>query len=112
MMEASRRGASAVAVEDRADCCMVGGGPAGAFLGLLLARAGVRVTLLEERRDLARQFRGETVHLPTLALLEDLGLLDRVLAHARSRSDRFQGYAPGAPTIPLDGLAPGTRHPT
>jgi len=98
-------------VAERADCCIVGGGPGGAFLGLLLARAGVRVLLLEERRDLARQFRGETVQPPTLALLEDLGLLDRVLAHARSRSDRLPGYAPGAPPVPLDGLAPGTRHP-
>lgn len=96
---------------ERADCCVVGGGPGGAFLGLLLARAGVRVLLLEERRDLARQYRGETVQPPTLTLLEDLGLLDRVLAHARSRSDRFPGYAPGAPPVPIDGLAPGTRHP-
>jgi len=95
----------------RADCCIVGGGPGGAFLGLLLARAGVRVLLLEERRDLARQYRGETVQPPTLALLEDLGLLDRVLAHARARGEHWPGYAPGAPPVPLAGLAPGTRHP-
>lgn len=69
------------------------------------------LTLLEERRDLARQFRGETVHPPTLALLADLGLLDRVLAHARARSDRLPGYAPGAAPVPLDGLVPGTRQP-
>lgn len=44
------------------------------FLGLLLARAGVSVTVLEKHPDFLRDFRGDTVHPPTLRLLDDLGL--------------------------------------
>ncbi len=42
--------------------------------GLLLARAGLRVTVLEKHLDFLRDFRGDTVHASTLALLERLGL--------------------------------------
>ena len=38
-------------------CCIAGGGPTGAILGLLLARGGVRVTLLEMHHDFDREFR-------------------------------------------------------
>lgn len=53
---------------------VVGGGPAGMFLGLLLARAGVQITVLEKYPDFLRDFRGDTVHPPTMRLLDDLGL--------------------------------------
>lgn len=53
---------------------VAGGGPAGMFLGLMLARAGVEVTVLEKYPDFLRDFRGDTVHPPTLRLLDDLGL--------------------------------------
>ncbi len=43
-------------------------------LGLLLARAGVRVTVLEKHGDFLRDFRGDTVHSSTLTLLDELGL--------------------------------------
>lgn len=59
---------------ERTTCCVVGGGPAGMVLGLLLARAGVAVTVLEKHGDFLRDFRGDTVHPSTLALLDDLGL--------------------------------------
>ncbi|GAA4504880.1 MULTISPECIES: FAD-dependent oxidoreductase [Nonomuraea] len=58
-------------------CVIIGGGPAGMVAGLLLARAGVRVTVLEKHADFLRDFRGDTVHPSTLALLDDLGLGDR-----------------------------------
>ncbi len=58
-------------------CCVVGGGPAGMVLGLLLARCGVEVTVLEKHGDFLRDFRGDTVHPSTLALLDDLGLGER-----------------------------------
>ncbi|MFF5793486.1 FAD-dependent oxidoreductase [Paeniglutamicibacter sp. NPDC012692] len=55
-------------------CAVVGGGPAGMMLGLLLARAGVRVTVLEKHGDFLRDFRGDTVHPSTIRLLDELGL--------------------------------------
>jgi 2-polyprenyl-6-methoxyphenol hydroxylase-like FAD-dependent oxidoreductase len=58
----------------RTGCAVVGGGPAGMVLGLLLARAGVEVTVLEKHRDFLRDFRGDTVHASTLTLLDELGL--------------------------------------
>jgi 2-polyprenyl-6-methoxyphenol hydroxylase-like FAD-dependent oxidoreductase len=58
----------------RTTCCVVGGGPAGMMLGLLLARAGVEVTVLEKHGDFLRDFRGDTVHASTLTLLDELGL--------------------------------------
>ncbi|HEV7906620.1 MAG TPA: FAD-dependent oxidoreductase [Pseudonocardiaceae bacterium] len=59
---------------ERTTCCIVGGGPAGMVLGLLLARAGVEVTVLEKHGDFLRDFRGDTVHASTLTLLDELGL--------------------------------------
>ncbi|MCT9933379.1 FAD-dependent oxidoreductase [Planotetraspora sp. A-T 1434] len=55
-------------------CVIAGGGPAGAMLGLLLARAGVDVTLLEKHADFLRDFRGDTIHPSTLQVLDELGL--------------------------------------
>ena len=60
-------------------CCVVGGGPAGMMLGLLLARAGIDVTVLEKHADFLRDFRGDTVHASTLQLMDELGLLHEFL---------------------------------
>ncbi|MGV9661622.1 FAD-dependent oxidoreductase [Nocardia niigatensis] len=59
---------------ERTTCLIAGGGPAGMFLGLLLARGGVEVTVLEKHGDFLRDFRGDTVHPTTLDLLDALGL--------------------------------------
>ncbi|WP_406482483.1 FAD-dependent oxidoreductase [Streptomyces platensis] len=59
---------------NRTTCCIAGGGPAGMMLGLLLARAGIDVTVLEKHGDFLRDFRGDTVHPSTLRLLDELGL--------------------------------------
>ncbi|MGA9692866.1 MAG: FAD-dependent oxidoreductase, partial [Pseudonocardiaceae bacterium] len=59
---------------ERTTCCVVGGGPAGMMLALLLARAGVAVTVLEKHGDFLRDFRGDTVHPSTLTLLDELNL--------------------------------------
>jgi len=65
---------------ERTDCCIAGGGPAGLMLGYLLARAGVKVIVLEKHDDFLRDFRGDTIHPSTLTVLDDLGLLDAFLA--------------------------------
>jgi 2-polyprenyl-6-methoxyphenol hydroxylase-like FAD-dependent oxidoreductase len=44
------------------------------MLGLLLARAGIEVTVMEKHADFLRDFRGDTVHASTLRLLDELGL--------------------------------------
>ncbi|MBW0012811.1 FAD-dependent oxidoreductase [Mycobacterium sp.] len=59
---------------DETTCLIAGGGPAGMILGLLLARGGVNVTVMEKHADFLRDFRGDTVHASTLRLLDELGL--------------------------------------
>jgi len=70
-------------------CCIAGGGPAGMMLGLLLARAGVAVIVLEKHTDFLRDFRGDTIHPSTLAVMHDLGLLDRFLKLPHQRVERL-----------------------
>jgi 2-polyprenyl-6-methoxyphenol hydroxylase-like FAD-dependent oxidoreductase len=67
-------------------CCVVGAGPAGVMLSLLLARAGVPVTLLEAQRDFDRDFRGDTIHPSTLEVLDQIGLADKLhqLPHVKA----------------------------
>jgi 2-polyprenyl-6-methoxyphenol hydroxylase-like FAD-dependent oxidoreductase len=83
-------------------CAIVGGGPAGMVLGLLLARAGVEVTLLEKHADFLRDFRGDTVHPSTLRLLDDLGLWDRFSALPHSRIDHADLPADGGNVTLVD----------
>ncbi|ERM02387.1 monooxygenase [Brucella intermedia 229E] len=64
----------------KTDCVIAGGGPAGLMLGLLLARSGVSVTVLEKHPDFLRDFRGDTIHPSTLQIMHELGLLDGLLA--------------------------------
>jgi len=61
-------------------CCIAGGGPAGMMLGLLLARSGVEVVILEKHKDFLRDFRGDTIHPSTFELMHELGFLDQFLA--------------------------------
>ncbi len=49
------------------------------MLGLLLARAGVDVLVLEKHADFLRDFRGDTIHPSTLEVMHELGLLEGLL---------------------------------
>jgi 2-polyprenyl-6-methoxyphenol hydroxylase-like FAD-dependent oxidoreductase len=60
-------------------CCIAGGGPAGMVLGVLLARAGVDVVVLEKHGDFLRDFRGDTIHPSTLEIMNELGWIDDFL---------------------------------
>ncbi|WP_461162813.1 FAD-dependent oxidoreductase [Sinomonas notoginsengisoli] len=66
--------AEGMAAPERTRVAVVGGGPAGMFLGLLLARGGIDTVVLEKHPDFLRDFRGDTVHASTLGLLDELGL--------------------------------------
>ncbi|HEX4195208.1 MAG TPA: FAD-dependent oxidoreductase, partial [Stellaceae bacterium] len=73
-------------------CCIAGGGPAGMMAGLLLARAGVDVVVLEKHADFFRDFRGDTIHPSTLALMDELGSFDELmkLPHQEAHHLSFQ----------------------
>ena len=60
-------------------CCIAGGGPAGMMLGLLLARAGIGVLVMEKHAEFLRDFPGDTIHPSTLAVTRELGMLAEVL---------------------------------
>ena len=71
-------------------CCIAGGGPAGIMLGLLLARAGVDVVVLEKHHDFLRDFRGDTIHPSTLEILHELGMLDDFLQLPHQKVDALE----------------------
>jgi 2-polyprenyl-6-methoxyphenol hydroxylase-like FAD-dependent oxidoreductase len=76
---------------DRVTCVIAGGGPAGIMLGLLLARAGVAVMVLEKHRDFLRDFRGDTIHPSTLQIMYELGVLDAFLARPHQEVRELRG---------------------
>ena len=83
-------------------CCVVGAGPGGAILSLLLVRQGIPVTLLEAQEDFDRDFRGDTIHPNVLHLMDQLGLAERLLElrHSKLRTVSFQ--TPDGPFIAAD----------
>jgi len=83
-------------------CCIAGCGPAGAVLGLLLARAGIDVVVLEKHADFLRDFRGDTIHPSTLEILNDLGLADRFLELPHSEVARVVMRLSGEERLELD----------
>ncbi|HVX62292.1 MAG TPA: FAD-dependent oxidoreductase [Pirellulales bacterium] len=77
------------------DCCVAGGGPAGVMLSLLLARNGLKVSLLESHKDFDRDFRGDTIHPSTLDALDQIGLAEGLhqFPHGKLRSLRIHTAA-------------------
>jgi len=72
------------------DLIIVGGGPAGMMAGLLFARAGCDVLVLEKHADFFRDFRGDTVHPSTMQILDELGMLQRFLKRPHNRIDHAE----------------------
>jgi 2-polyprenyl-6-methoxyphenol hydroxylase-like FAD-dependent oxidoreductase len=82
--------------------CIVGGGPCGMMLGVLLARAGVEVIVLEKYPDFFRDFRGDTVHPSTLEILYELGWLDDFLALPHNEFQTASANIAGVPVKVAD----------
>ena len=79
-----------IAERTDADLIIVGGGPAGVMAGLLFARAGCNVRILEKHADFFRDFRGDTVHPSTMEILDQLGMLTRFLVRPHNRLDKAE----------------------
>jgi len=96
---------------EQTSCCIVGGGPGGAMLALLLARRGVRVALLEMHKDFDREFRGDTIHPSVMEILDQIGLADKLheIPHTKVTGPTLQ-FANG-PFRPFDLGRLKTRFP-
>ncbi|HET7271804.1 MAG TPA: FAD-dependent oxidoreductase [Rubrobacter sp.] len=76
-------------------CCVIGCGPAGAMLGLMLAREGVDVLVLEKHADFLRDFRGDTLHPSTMQIMDELGLADGLLDLRHTKARKIKARLPG-----------------
>lgn len=70
------------------------------MLGVLLARAGVEVLVLEKHGDFLRDFRGDTIHPSTLEVMHELGVLDEFLRRPHQELKQIGGQV-GSETIPI-----------
>jgi 2-polyprenyl-6-methoxyphenol hydroxylase-like FAD-dependent oxidoreductase len=69
-------------------------------LGLLLARAGIDVVVLEKHKDFLRDFRGDTIHPSTLEVLHELGLLDKFLERPHQEARNISAFV-GDVEVPI-----------
>src|SRR3954464_10799170 len=81
-------------------CCVVGGGPGGMMLALLLARKGVRVTLLEAHPPFERACRGASIRPGILEILDQIGVAERL-----HQVPHVKVYGPTLPTMAGPALA-------
>jgi 2-polyprenyl-6-methoxyphenol hydroxylase-like FAD-dependent oxidoreductase len=96
---------------EKRTCCIAGCGPAGAVLGLLLARAGVDVLVLEKHDDFFRDFRGDTVHPSALDVIDELGLFDRFQRVPHERVPKLRAWTDRGSVEVADFSGLGVDHP-
>ncbi|HEY0101571.1 MAG TPA: FAD-dependent monooxygenase, partial [Pyrinomonadaceae bacterium] len=92
-------------------CCIVGGGPAGALLALILARQKLPVVLLEAHEDFERDFRGDTLHPSVLEILDELGLAERLHTFRHSKIHTATFMTPSGALTAADFRRLNTRFP-
>jgi 2-polyprenyl-6-methoxyphenol hydroxylase-like FAD-dependent oxidoreductase len=95
----------------RATCCVIGCGPGGAMLGLMLAREGVDVLVLEKHADFLRDFRGDTIHPSTMEIMDELGLAEGLLDLGHTKAPRIEARLPGGTVTVADLSHLKTRYP-
>lgn len=86
----------------QASCAISGGGPAGMMLGLILARAGLDVVVVEKHADFFRDFRGDTIHPSTVSVLGELGLRDEFLGLPHNSIRTLDAVVDGTRLHPID----------
>ncbi|WP_104106285.1 NAD(P)/FAD-dependent oxidoreductase [Nocardioides sp. 616] len=99
--------------DDQQTVIVAGAGPVGLTAALILARAGVRVRVLEAGDGLAEESRASTYHPPSLEMLDDLGVLEPLMEQGIvSTSFQYRDRTTG-PIADLDLgiLAEDTRFP-
>lgn len=90
MEEQTEEQQTAEQTEEQTDICIVGGGPAGMTLALLLLRSGARVTVVERSSSLSREYRGEILQPGGLAVLDEIGVLKGATDRGAHVLERFR----------------------
>jgi hypothetical protein len=104
------RSAAAPAVE-RTTCCIVGSGPAGAVLALLLARKDIPVVLLEAHSDFDRDFRSDVMQDSALEIMNELGLTDRLFQLHHTKLPPYASQMDACSCTQIDLIRLHSRHP-
>ena len=95
------------------DVIVSGAGPVGSVAAYLLARAGINVLLLESGATCAMDLRASTLHPPTLDMLNEIGLLDRLMPRGlRAPIYQYRNTATGdVLSLNMTELSDRTEHP-
>jgi 2-polyprenyl-6-methoxyphenol hydroxylase-like FAD-dependent oxidoreductase len=81
---------------------IIGAGPTGLTLAMLLAKSGIAVKLIEASRSFRRIFRGEALMPSGLAAIEQMGLSDVVSKIPHRAIDAWEFYIENRPVFRVD----------
>ncbi len=84
------------------DFCIIGAGPAGLSLALLLVRSGARVVLVERTTSFDREYRGEILQPGGALLLDQMGVLDAARKRGHYECSRFRIVSAGRTLLEAD----------
>ncbi len=92
---------------------IVGAGPVGMTAALALARRGIPNVVLEAEPELVQELRGSTFHPPTLDMLDEFGVVPRMIEQGlKAPTWQFRDRETGpVATFDMSLLAGDTNHP-